>query len=84
MKIKEKIRAAAGIFVPPSSKELFLMAHVWRTWAKTERDPEKTAKLRHHGDVCEALGWAAHRREIEAKAKRPARKRRRGPKRSPR
>ena len=73
-----------GVWVRPTARELFLMARDWRTWAETERDPEKAAELNHHGDVCEVLARSAHRREVEAKAKRPARKRRRGPKRSPR
>jgi hypothetical protein len=73
-----------GIWIRPTAGELFLMASDWRTWAETEPDPEKAAKLNHHGDVCEALARSAHTREVLAKAKRPARKRRRGPKRSPR
>ena len=40
MKIKDKIRAA-GIWVPPSSKEHFLAAADFRGWAKTETDPEE-------------------------------------------
>jgi hypothetical protein len=39
-------------------------------------------KLNNHGDRCEALARSAHRRDLEAKAKRPARERRRDPKRA--
>jgi hypothetical protein len=83
MRIKDKIREA-GIFVPPSSREHFLAASDFRGWAKTETDPEKKAELISLGNLAEGLGRAAHTREVEAKAKRPTRKRRRGPKRSPR
>src|SRR4029077_3608351 len=79
MKLKHRL-LDAGVWVRPTARELFLMVHDWRTWAETERDPEKAAKLNGRGDRCEALGRSA--REVEAKAKRPARKRRRGPKRA--
>jgi hypothetical protein len=58
----------AGIWVRPTSGELVLMVLDWRTWAETERDPEKAAKLRKHGDRCEALARNAQKREVEAKA----------------
>jgi hypothetical protein len=45
------------------------MARDWRTWAETERDPEKAAKLRKHGDRCEALARSAHTREAKAAKK---------------
>jgi hypothetical protein len=81
IKIKDKIRDA-GIFVLPSSKEHFLMAADFRGWAKTETDPKKKAELISLGNLAEGLGRAAHSREVEAKAKRLTRKRRRGPKRA--
>ena len=65
------------------SHELFLMARDWRTWAETERDPEKVAKLNRHGDRCEALAKSAHRREVEAKAAKAKRSKAPAPK-SPR
>jgi hypothetical protein len=58
---------AAGIFVPPSSKEHFLMAADFRGWAKTETDPKKKAELISLGNLSEGLGRAAHGRELEAK-----------------
>ena len=79
MKLKHRL-LDDGVWVRPTARELFLMARDWRTWGETERDPEKAAKLNGRGDRCEALGRSA--REVEAKAKRPARKRRRGPKRA--
>jgi hypothetical protein len=49
---------------------------------KTESDPEKAAKFRAHGDRCEMLARAAHRRWVEVeeakKAKRQKRPRRKG------
>ena len=81
MRIKEKIRDA-GIFIPPSGKEHFLMAADFRGWAKTETDPKKKAELISLGNLAESLGRTVHSREVEARAK--PRKRRRGPKRSPR
>ena len=66
-----KLRLLAGIFVPLSSKEHFLAAADFRGWAKTETDPKKKAELISLGNLSEGLGWAAHRREVEAKAKRP-------------
>ena len=44
--------------------------------AKTETDPKKKAELISLGNLSEALARTAHRREVEATAKRPARKRR--------
>jgi hypothetical protein len=75
LKIKERL-LGAGIWVRPTSRELFLLAHDWRTWAETERDANKGARLRKHGDRCEALARSAQRREVDARAKRPTRKRR--------
>ena len=75
MKIKDKIRDA-GIWVPPSSREHFLAAADFRGWAKTETDAKKKAELINLGNLSEGLGRAAHGSEVEAKAKRPARKRR--------
>jgi hypothetical protein len=40
MDIKLRLLTAA-IWVRPTSRELFLMAHDWRTWAETERDPAR-------------------------------------------
>ena len=65
---------AAGVWVRPTWRELFLVASDYRDWAKTEADPAKAAKLKTHGDRCEALARAAHRREVEADAARKARK----------
>jgi len=50
----------------------------------SEADPEKKAELISLGNLAEGLARAAHRREVEARAKRkrPARKRRRDPKRA--
>jgi hypothetical protein len=53
MTIKQRL-LTSGVWLRPTPLELFLMAHDWRTWAETERDPEKAAKLNHHGDRCEA------------------------------
>jgi hypothetical protein len=67
-KIKARL-LAANVWVPPSPRELFLMAADWRRWAETERDPEKAAECRKHGDLCAALAKSTRRREVEAKAK---------------
>jgi hypothetical protein len=48
-----------------------------RGWAKTETDPGKKAELISLGNLSEGLGRSAHRREVEARPKRPTRKRRR-------
>jgi hypothetical protein len=50
--------------------------------AKKPATKTKKAELISLGNLSEGLGRAAHRREVEAKAMRPARKRRRGPKRA--
>jgi hypothetical protein len=53
------------LWVRPTARELFLMARDWRTWAETERDPEKVAKLNRHGDRCEALARSAHSVDVD-------------------
>ena len=68
MNIKLRLHAA-GIFIPPSSKEHFLMAAEFRGWAEPETDPKKKAELISLGNLAEGLARAAHRREVEAKAK---------------
>jgi hypothetical protein len=78
MRIKEKIRDA-GIFVPPSSKDHFLMEADFRGWAKTETDPKKKAELISLGNLAESLGRTAHGREVEAKAAKKRSKARKPP-----
>jgi hypothetical protein len=65
----------AGIFIRPTAHEHFLRAADFWGWAETETDPKKKAELISLGNLSEGLARVAHLREVEAKAKRPARKR---------
>jgi len=68
MNLKHRLMAA-GIWITPNSRELFLMVSDFRAWAETERDLGKAAGLKTHGDRCTVLARAAHRWEVEGKAK---------------
>ena len=62
-----------------------MVAAEFERWADAERDPKKTAEHVSLGRLARALSkLAVEREEAAKKAKRPARMRRRRPKRSPR
>ena len=72
MNIKDRL-LVAGIFIRKTAREHFLREADFRRWAETETDPKKKAELISLANLNEGLGRDAHRREVEAKAKRPRR-----------